>query len=496
MRSMCRILVASAVAALAFPQLAMADDIEEQLRLMNERMSQLEDQLQATKDELDDSRGTIERQQELIEKAEIGEGEAKSGLDDFFTKIEVGGWVAASYWYNFNQPRDINQGANQGADGLFYPYRPDHNSFQVDQVWFEIEKPVTEESRAGFRLDMVYGKTAGLLNDNNDNADPFRDAASDFNLFQAYIQYLVPFGNMTLKAGKFATIVGAETPATVYNFNVTMGNLFNLMQPVTHYGVILEGEVGSFFWKIGGVNEATCSGFGGNCSGNDSDNNDTKSLLAGAGYTGETFSIGTSILWGVDSDDDEFLRSLGQIGVQSTDIAEFGTTGDSGFGETGLVDVLATWDPTERISTWLNFNYRWEPKANRTGIGNDVNPDGWGLAVAARLGLTESLGFAVRGEYLQDSDNMFGFFGADSLEPGFKDVDVAGITGTLDWTITDGLVAKAEVRWDSVTVTDGRDQAIFVDNNKGDGGPNGPQKAQSFNRSDQVVAGVELTYQF
>ena len=64
MRSMCRILVASAVAALAFPQLAMADQkIEEQLRLMNERMSQLEQQLGATQDELEASKNTVDRQQ-------------------------------------------------------------------------------------------------------------------------------------------------------------------------------------------------------------------------------------------------------------------------------------------------------------------------------------------------------------------------------------------------------------------------------------------------
>jgi hypothetical protein len=108
----------------------------------------------------------IEAQGNAIHEAR--EREAKrgnlSGLDPFFSSIEIGGWVATSWWYNFNDPPGhALTGANQGAGGAFYPFHPDSNSFEVDQVWFEMEKPVTEDSRAGFRLDMVYGLTAAQL---------------------------------------------------------------------------------------------------------------------------------------------------------------------------------------------------------------------------------------------------------------------------------------------------------------------------------------------
>jgi hypothetical protein len=480
MRSTWRVLVVAAAAALAVPQLAMADDVEEQLRAMNERMSQLEDQLQATKDELDDSQGTIERQQALIEKADLGE-EGKSGLDDFFTKIEIGGWVSASYFYNFNNPRDRNANANAGSTAndptaalgentWAYPFHPDHNTFSVDQVWWEIEKPVTEESRAGFRLDLVYGKTAALLEGINEDREEGGDSASAFNLYQAYIQYLMPFGNMTLKAGKFGTIVGGEVAPTVYNFNVTRGNVYNLLQPVTHYGVLIDGEAGPFTWTLGGLNSGTCSSSFvsvGNCAGGDPDWNDAKSLVAGASFGGETFSMGTTILWGVDNDPPDAGGANASV------------TGNSGFGETGLVDVLIQWDPTERFSTWLNFDYKWEPSAASPGVPH--GPAAWGLAMAARVGLTESLGFAIRGEYLQDSNQLFGFEGGDA--------DISGITGTFDWTITEGLVAKAEVRWDSVVINGAANNTVFAGNN-------GPTSDVNFNRSDQLVGGVELTYQF
>ena len=69
MRSKLNVLVAAAALWLVAPQLAAADNVEEQLRLMNERMSQLEDQLEATKDQLGDSEEQVARQQEVIEKA-------------------------------------------------------------------------------------------------------------------------------------------------------------------------------------------------------------------------------------------------------------------------------------------------------------------------------------------------------------------------------------------------------------------------------------------
>ena len=217
--------------------------------------------------------------------------EAHSGLDPFFSSIEIGGWVATSWWYNFNDPPGhALTNANQGAGGTFYPFHPDSNSFEVDQVWFEMEKPVTQESRAGFRLDMAYGLTAAQLG--GPSARAGGDSASSFNLYQAYVQYLMPFGDVRLRAGKFATLLGAEVAQTVYNWNVTRGNVYNLLQPITHYGVIFDGEVGNFSWSIGGVNN-------GDCCGTSPDNNGEKSLLVGASYGTDTFSVGTSLQWGV-----------------------------------------------------------------------------------------------------------------------------------------------------------------------------------------------------
>jgi len=175
MRSRLNILVAAAAAILVVPQFATADqDVDEQLRLMNERMAQLEDQLQATQDELDASTDTVERQGDVIEKAGL-DRQAESGLSAFYNQVEISGWLAASYFFNTRNPGSeaiddqsaypafAGNGANTGYAGYTAPFHPDHNSFSVDQLWFEIEKPVTEESRGGFRADLVWGDLGNFI---------------------------------------------------------------------------------------------------------------------------------------------------------------------------------------------------------------------------------------------------------------------------------------------------------------------------------------------
>jgi hypothetical protein len=104
-----------------------------------------------------------------------------------------------------------------------------------------------------------------------------------------------------------------------------------------------------------------------------------------------------------------------------------------------------------------------------------------GLAVACRVEIIESLGFAVRGEVLHDDDQLFGI--SDDGGAG-TETDIWGITGTFDWTVYENLVAKAEVRYDSVSIRDADDHSVFINSNGG------------FSKSDQLVGGLELSYMF
>jgi hypothetical protein len=283
-------------------------NLEARFQLMSERMEQLEGELDETqgelreardelgeaRDELGESRERVDRQEQVIERAGL-DRTAASGLSRFFQEVEISGWVSASWLWNFNNPDESSAGTgvNQGFDGAFYPFHPDHNSFEVNQVWFEVEKPVTEESRAGFRTSFVWGKTAGQLGapvhrsgyvtDVDFATDEFSmagggDAASDFILYRAYVQYLTPIG-LRIRAGKFATLLGAEVAETIYNFNITRGNVYNLLQPISHYGVIVDGSSGPFSYALGAVNRGACCGL-------DPDTTNAKSVLAQLRYEG------------------------------------------------------------------------------------------------------------------------------------------------------------------------------------------------------------------
>ena len=117
----------------------------------------------------------MEEQSELIEQSGLAETRgSSSGLPGFLGEITIGGSVAASYLYNLNDPNDADRDGlgydNSGLNNRLYPLHPDHNSFALDAVWFEIEREVSELggikslysdsyfSRAQF--DVAYGGDA------------------------------------------------------------------------------------------------------------------------------------------------------------------------------------------------------------------------------------------------------------------------------------------------------------------------------------------------
>ena len=265
MRSSWKFLVTVVAISLAAPPLAIADEVEEQLRQMQQRMTELENKLQATNDELESSKERVEQQEELIQKAGIDESRgAGSGLSGArFHQHDPGRWLRRGQLQLQLQPAGATGtspsstamasfgpttvfGENQGVLGLTAPGLTNANSFQLDQLWFGIGKPPTMESNAGFRADIVYGAARRreprrhVLHDRDDDAVSFDDhGTGDLpHLFQAYVEYLVPVGanGISVKGGRFATPIGAESLRQDANFNITRGITWAL-QPVNHTGV-------------------------------------------------------------------------------------------------------------------------------------------------------------------------------------------------------------------------------------------------------------------
>ena len=433
---------------------AASAEVERQLLETQTRMQQLDDKIQAASDQLDSANQRLDEQSQLIDQAGIAETRgASSGLPGFLGQIAVGGSVQATYFWNTNGPTAGRNGGmndtNTGYNGAFYPNHPDANSFALQAAWIDIEREIDEENRAGFRLDVAYGKTAELLGGigNRDLRDD-----SGFYIFDGYVQYLAPIGDgLTLKAGRFGTLIGSEYANDALNWNITQGSVYNLLEPLDHIGVLAEYSFGDsgFDAKLGGVN-----GF----SPNDPDNNESKSILSHVGWENDLMSIGLNGIWG----------------NEQTASSE---------NSSGVANLLFTIDPTDRLSFWVNADYNW--------IDVPGHPYAWGVAAAGRFAFTDRTSLALRAEYVTDDDNFFGFVGFDqngtiidgngmTLAP--TDVRIWGVTATLDHLLTDHLKIRGEVRYDDIDKLDTSSREFF------DGSTGFSQ--------NQVVIGAEVIYNF
>ena len=497
------------VAALALPQLATAGDVEEQMRLMDERMNQMESQLQATQDELEASKEEVDRQQEMIQKAGI-EREAQSGLQKFLSDTQFSGNVAVSWGWNFNNPNPVIQafdsttakgdnargvdaprgnslsptkgGINAGALGITAPFQSNHNTFQVDQVFLSMKKPATTESRGGFGVDLAWGVSADV----NDavGAAGLGLASGDLShLYQAYVEYLAPLGpGFNIKAGRFGRLIGAESFREDEKWTITHGLVWAI-QPVNHTGLMVSmGFENGLFFDLAAVNSY-------NNTMKDLDND--KGIMGSFGWQGERFGAKVSGFYGGNVDEHSIFGLVTAGAGPAT--SSVGTDRD----KIGVIDAVFSFTPSDRFAAWLNFDWHTTQKSDNSG----VDPMRvYALATAGRFGITESLGFALRYEWMYIENHPFlfcpaGGCAAGDIGPIFApagddpNAQIMSMTGTFDYALTDNLMVRAEGRYDWASADSSPDN-FFTSSQVG------PGDDDFFTRRDQVLGMVQMLYSF
>ncbi len=263
--------------------------------------------------------------------------------------ITVSGYVAASYSKSNGYPFNIHQ------------FDTKHDSFQLDQAGLMI----AYQTKEGFGavVDFIAGEDARILHaaeDGNDNS---------FDVRQAFVQYAA--GSLTVMAGKFVTLAGAEVINPALNTNFSRSLLFFDSEPLTHTGVRATYAVSDTFSVTGGVNNgwnATSTSYG------------SKTGELGFGWIpNKTFSL---------------------LGT-----AYFGKT-DPGFGGNDsmktLFDFVATYNATSSLSFILNVDInKWD---DALGAGQDAK---WnGIAAYANYAINDQWRVSVRAEYLDDKDGF------------------------------------------------------------------------------------------
>jgi hypothetical protein len=135
---------------------------------------------------------------------------------------------------------------------------------------------------------------------------------------------------------------------------------------------------------------------------------------------------------------------------------------------------------------WINADYRTveiDQVDSLTAAFPGDEVDAWGVAIAGRAALTERLGLALRGEYVDDQDSFFTRLGTSGFASPGDATKLFSVTSTVDYSLTEKLLVRGELRYDVANVEGSSDDVY-----KGD-------EADEL-EDDQMVAGVEVVYKF
>lgn len=152
------------------------------------------------------------------------------------------------YMWNTNRPI--------GRINLLRGYDVSANSFSINQTGLVIERAAKDNSRWGYRLDLMYGQATETLQGGAQN-EPRPQVYR--NVFQAYGTYIAPLGKgLTVDFGKWASALGPESNYTKDQINYSRSYFFNFL-PFYHMGVRttlpLSDRLSFSYWLVNGANQ-------------------------------------------------------------------------------------------------------------------------------------------------------------------------------------------------------------------------------------------------
>ncbi len=331
--------------------------------------------------------------------------------------LTIGGIVAASYQYDFNDPEE----GHNNVVGL-RSFDRDHNTFSLDLFQLQVSR-APGENGVGFVTKLNFGKVAERMAADWDGDGTVGNVAEEQNsieLEEAYITYNFPgLPDLQLKGGKFVTLLGSEVIESPLNPNISRSLAFTFGIPLTHTGLLMSYAFSPQVKLTGGV----VNGWD-----NVIDSNDGKTFMGSLAIAPvDQFSLALNGIYG----------------------AEQPNRGDS---KRGVVDVVATIKPVENLMFSLNYDYGNESDLGPPGLNGiltkgNTTEEWQAFSGIAAFDLPDALmvpiGFALRGEFFDDSDStrLGGNFGQNQ-----QDWEV---TATFKVVLAEGLMARAEYRYDN-----------------------------------------------
>jgi hypothetical protein len=260
--------------------------------------------------------------------------------------ITESGYVAASYYDSSGYNTD-------------HQFDTSHDTFQLDQAGLQLA--YQPKSGFGAVVDVIAGEDAKIV----DAAESAGASANSFDILQGFAQYVT--GPLTIQAGKFTTLAGAEVIAPTGNTNFSRSLLF-FGEPMTHTGLRATYAVTDTLSVIVGVNN-------------------------GWNYTKVSYGSKTGEL-GVAFNPNKFFSLTAQLYAGKDPIYA---------AERTFFDTVATFNATSALS--FVVSYDWGKQETSTATPGTLTGGNWdGVAGYVNYQLNSLWRVSLRGEYLDDKD--------------------------------------------------------------------------------------------
>ena len=290
-------------------------------------------------------------------------GAQKSVEDE--TKFHIGAGITKSWMWNFNDP----------ASGLntLHSLDQDHNSAELDFAQISLSRPSEGWFIPGIGMKLDAGRAAEFIKpdyngDGNIGHGSFEE--SNFEVQELYATWTVPddspaLKGLTVKGGKFVTLLGAEVIEPWANPNFSRSFLFGFAIPFTHTGGLVSYPI-----------------------------TDKLSVTGGPVIGWDNFKDNNS--------DPSYMGNVTWVASDQVTLAGNGIFGPEQLHKVGpkraVGDLVATIKPSDKLTFLLNYDY---------GHENDAAPSGgaamWqGFAGIASYSFTDRCSASVRGEWFED----------------------------------------------------------------------------------------------
>ena len=340
------------------------------------------------------------------------EGQAKTYLEE----LMLYGYIENSFVVN------TGTAGRGNVNELHFYDHSNNDTFNAAEL--SVKKDPSEQYRLGYGavitagLDSQKNHSLGIFRDKDDGG-PFYRNTEKFDLPEAYASYLLPIGNgLTIKAGKWATLIGYEGYETPKNLNFSRDFLYTLGTPYTHTGALLSYP----FLKWLTVTLGFTNGW------DNSDNNNGYLRATGqvAFTPSDTFSITTAFHVGPEQNRNQM---------------------HNGINNRYIVDTTILYTGIERLTLATNFDFAGEqndPALVALGTRKDTDSTWSGIAAYAAYDWTKALRTVLRLEYFADPQAVR----SSETVPAGHNVELVSMTATIQYKIWRGLIGRIEYRHD------------------------------------------------